>query len=114
MKTLDELKADRARLKEELDATDKIIAAEIGKTLVRCESSSEGKGCGMAMEVRELTYIQTHWYTAPHGCTGGDYWNQGEGQFVCIHCGVRNRLFDRKPIEALKYHFKDVKKEYDR
>lgn len=114
MKTLDELKADRARLKEELDATDKLIAVELGKTLVRCESSSAGRGCGMAMEIRELTYIQTHWYTPPSGCTEGDHWNEGEGNFVCIHCGVRNRLYNRKPIEALKHRFKDIEKEHYR
>lgn len=114
MKTLDELRADKARLKEEMAAVDKLIAVELGKTLVRCESSSAGKGCGMAMEVRELTYLQTHWYEPPHGCTGGDYWSPGEGQFVCIHCGVRNRLYNRKPIEALKDHFKGVQQEYAR
>lgn len=114
MKTLDELKADRERLKEELKKVNGLIDEEHGKTLVRCESSPAGKGCGMAMEIRELTFIQTHWYTPPSGCTEGDYWNQGEGNFICIHCGVRNRLHNRKAIQDLKDRFKSVEKEYKR
>ena len=39
-----------------------------------------------------LTAIQTHWYTPPHGCTEGDYWNEGELQFVCPETNVKNRL----------------------
>ena len=71
-------------------------------------------GCGRKLSVSELTYIQTFWYTEPHGCTEGDYWNMGEGQFVCPHCGEVNRLDQRQDVEALKPYFKDVIEKHDR
>lgn len=73
-----------------------------------------GKGCGAILPVGELTYIQTHWYTSPYGCTGGDYWNQGEGQFVCPKCGELNRLYERPQVEALKGSFKEIKDKYEK
>jgi hypothetical protein len=114
VKTLEELRTDRAAKKAELDAIDALIKVELSKTLVRCESSNYGLGCGMAMEVRELTFIQTHWYESPHGCNGGDMWHRGEGNFKCLHCGRRNRLHNRKAIEQLRDHFKNVVEEHDK
>lgn len=69
-------------------------------------------GCGATLRVADLTYIQTHWYTAPYSCSGGDYWNQGEGQFMCPKCGEKNRLYERPEVEKLKSRFKDVKDTY--
>ena len=66
--------------------------------------------CKRRTKVSNLTYIQTRWYTPPHGCTGGDYWNDGEGQFDCPKCGENNRLYERPEVEALKWFFKDVVK----
>lgn len=114
MKTLDELRAERDAKRSELKAIEALIDAELGKTLVRCETSSAGKGCGMAMQINELEFIQTRWYEGPHGCSGGDHWHQGEGQFVCIHCGTRNRLYGRKAIQDLKYKFKSIVEEHKR
>jgi hypothetical protein len=39
-------------------------------------------------QIRSLTYIQTHWYETPYGCTGGDLWREGEGQFDCPKCSL--------------------------
>lgn len=112
MKTLDELRKDRNDKAAELKAIDVLIDIELGKTLVRCESSVLGKGCGMAMQINELEFIQTCWYEGPSGCMGGDRWHQGEGRFVCIHCGVRNRLYNRKEIQDLKFKFKSITEEH--
>ncbi len=49
-------------------------------------------GCSKPHQIGDLTAIQTHWYTQPHGCTEGDYWNEGELQFVCPETGIVNRL----------------------
>lgn len=49
-------------------------------------------GCGSSHAIGELELHITHWYVEPHGCTGGDYWNEGEWQFVCPTCGALNRL----------------------
>jgi len=66
-------------------------------------------GCGAKLAISDLEYIQTHWYTRPDGCNEGDYWNEGEGQFVCPVCGKLNRLYDRPEVAALKTSFKSIK-----
>lgn len=48
--------------------------------------------CGKLHTINKLTLLQTHWYTQPHGCTGGDYWNSGEIQFICPDTKIRNRI----------------------
>ncbi len=35
--------------------------------------------CDQRTQLGSLIYIQTHWYEEPHGCTGGDWWHEGEG-----------------------------------
>ena len=89
---------------------------ELSKTLVRCEGLFPGiksyAGCGMGFQIRELCYIQTHWYEGPYGCTEGDTWHQGEGNWVCPSCGSRHRLYDKPEIEELKHLFKEIVNEY--
>lgn len=81
--------------------------------LVTCTSqTATGKGCGARHRVGDLQYIQTHWYTPPHGCTSGDYWNHGEGMFRCPSCGHLNRLYATKKIQEIKRFFASVKDEY--
>lgn len=48
--------------------------------------------CGDAHAICELELLVTHWYVEPHGCSGGDYWREGEWQFTCLKDGTRNRL----------------------
>lgn len=77
-------------------------------TLIKCE-------CGNSQKVKDTIFYQTHWYTPPRGCTGGDYWNQGEGQVVCSDCGATIRLnFHCEELQssAWKEAFKDVEKIY--
>jgi hypothetical protein len=104
-KKLEDLDRQRKELEKQRDDL-------LRKTLIACKGNIHGKGCGAALEIGELTYIQTHWYEEPHGCTGGDCWHQGEGEFDCPRCGLRNRLYDRKDYEELKHLFKDVKNEH--
>jgi len=75
-------------------------------------STFDDRGCGAKLHVSDLVYIQTHWYVPPSGCTDGDYWNTGEGQFVCPKCGCTNRLYERPEVEKLKAHFKKVEDKY--
>jgi hypothetical protein len=101
----------------ELVITNREAADDVAKaaTLVKCTSQvATGKGCGALHPIKDLTYIQTHWYVSPYGCTGGGYWNEGEGAFVCPTCGHRNRLYASPAVEKLKPYFKTVEKEYDR
>ena len=91
------------------------------KSEIRCCSCSE------CYPITTQTYIQTHWYTSPRGCTGGDYWNLGEAQWKCPKCGFVNRFDDRKDkyvsmpnefyrpeLVALKQFFKEVVNVYER
>lgn len=96
-----------------LEAREQADADQMRDTLVKCTSQvATGKGCGGLHAIKDLTYIQTHWYTSPHGCSGGDYWNQGEGQFNCPGCGHRNRLYASPEIQKMKRHFKSVEDTY--
>jgi hypothetical protein len=85
-------------------------AEALGRKYVTCTSTIafQGKGCGKKSQIGTLTYIQTHFHVPAYGCTGGDYWKEGEGQFECPKCGYLNRLYDRKEIQELKRYFKDV------
>lgn len=110
---LADLDAQRRSLEAKRDA-------ELGRTLVRCSSNNYGKGCGKKTSIKNLVYIRTHWYVSPYGCTGGDYWNEGEGQFVCPKCNHRNRLTDawgekgREKLSKLQWQFKSITDSYDR
>lgn len=108
IKTLDDLRAEEARLKQELAGIHGQINAKLKETLVACSKDSYGNGCGMAAKIGELTYIQTYWYESPHGCTGGDHWHAGDGEWKCTHCSKLNRLYDKPEIQKLKHLFKDV------
>lgn len=77
--------------------------------------------CNQQTVISSLTYIQTHWYVRPHGCSGGDYWLPGEGRFKCPHCDKINRLLrtgEKNPfiirdgkhagVDQLKLYFAEV------
>lgn len=96
-----------------LEQREEAIAKQTRGTLVKCTTQvATGKGCGALHAIKDLTYIQTHWYTRPHGCSGGDYWNQGEGQFICPSCGHRNRLYATPEVQKMKRHFKSIEDTY--
>lgn len=83
-----------------------IVDKNLGKTLVTCSV------CKGSFEICSLVYIQTHWYVTPHGCTGGDYYNAGEGNWDCPQCGVSNRLYNNPKVESLKHLFKWIQECY--
>lgn len=112
METLENLQQEQATILSQLAVVDTKIKEKKKQTLVQCTNNCHGKGCGMGYQINNLTYIQTHWYETPSGCTGGDMWHQGEGKFICPSCGHKNRLYDRPEIEELKPLFKDVVDEY--
>ena len=105
-----EIAEAEAKLRDLQHKKDKVLS----RTNVVCTGNLRGNGCGAKTQIGQLTYIQTLWYEKPWGCTGGDTWHNGEGRFDCQKCGLRNRLYDRHEIEALKYHFKDIREEHDR
>lgn len=97
-----------------LEANKAAIETQKRGTLVKCTSQiATGKGCGALHEIGKLTYFQTHWYVSPHGCSGGDYWKRGEGQWLCPGCGHRNRLHRSPEIEKMKRYFAEVVDDHD-
>ena len=109
MKTLTVLKLERASLEKTLRNNTLEINAKLAKTVIKCETNMRyGHGCSAKYFIKDITYIQTHWYEQPSGCIGGDMWHSGEGQFECPCCGLRNRLYNRENFVALKNLFKNV------
>lgn len=88
-------------------------------------------GCGKQHMLKDCIGIQTHWYTRPHGCIGGDYWNRGEFQIVCPKTDHKNRIMfddwdvpyeDREKYEydteaqfisEYRNYFKEIIEDYD-
>lgn len=102
-------------LEAQLDRAIKRVNWHKPNVTVQCTTQvATGRGCGAWTPISNLVYIQTHWYTPPTGCTGGDYWNEGEGQWVCSKCGHLNRLYKSPEVEALKRYFSGVKDTYER
>lgn len=83
MPSLDE---QLARNEEEREGILKKIEVRNANRKIEC------RACDDSHRIKDLTAIQTHDYHEPWGCTGGDYWSQGELQFVCPETGVVNRL----------------------
>lgn len=109
-----QLEKELAELRLKKHDINQAINFERSKTLVQCVSNNYGKGCGVKTQIRKLDYIRTHWYTPPRGCSGGDYWSEGEGQFVCPKCNHRNRLYGFPEIEKMQTLFKTITDCYDR
>lgn len=86
-------------LDEQREALVKQIDEKKANRWLRCEK------CEKRARIRNTVYRQIRWYTRPHGCTGGDYWNDGEGQWQCTHCAHVNRLYKKPEIEKLKRFF---------
>lgn len=96
-----------------------LIDARNSKRKVKCSS------CNEFHKIGDLTAIQTYWYVAPHGCTEGDYWREGELQFICPETGTINRLlfnnydvpwqerdkYDNDPQQQFKRNYKKLFRE---
>ncbi|KWU23367.1 hypothetical protein [Burkholderia cenocepacia] len=88
-------------------------ATLLARTPVKCTHNFiYGQGCGATFEIGKLEYRQVHRYESPHGCSGGDIWHPTEGNFICPSCGHRNRLYDRKAVDGLRAHFKNIVNDY--
>jgi hypothetical protein len=90
-----------------LDVLTNAKAEILGRTLVKCVC------CSVATPIKDIDYIQTHYYTSPHGCSGGDYWNEGSGKMVCPNCNTI-LMFLGDEYDGVKYHFKRIIDEYDK
>lgn len=73
------------QLEKQLEEAKKEEAEQNARKRFKC-------GCGSYHSIKDCEVIQTHWYVRPYGCTGGDYWNQGELKIICPKTGLRNRV----------------------
>jgi hypothetical protein len=63
------------------------------------EKNIKCAACSDNHKISDLEAVQTHHYIGPDGCCGGDYWLEGEMQFVCPTTGIVNRLlFDNNDV----------------
>ena len=106
-------------------AKQQLAAAQREYDGVRAAAHIQCCRCNNDYPISTQEYIQTHWYTSPHGCTGGDYWNEGEANWICPGCGFRNRFdgikdkyvslpnyFYRPELVAVKRYFASVRECY--
>lgn len=100
--------AEIAFVKETLRVAETQLNSVLGETKIQCVQNNYGEGCNRWHQVNALTYIQTHYYIPPSGCTGGDYWNNGEGQWYCPKCNHRNRLHNMSEVQKIKKSFKNI------
>jgi len=108
MSLVKEIKVKELELKElksKKQAIDKIKASDS----IICHGYQKGRGCGKKIKVKDIDLIQTHWYTPPYGCTGGDYYNLGESNFICPKCKTRNRPCWNKEFNLADMDFRQVK-----
>ena len=104
LKKLDKLEEEKNKLMEKLHKNQSKVKVKCRGNFIDLSSD----GCGEEFEIGDLTYIQTYTYVEPYSCTGGDYWFDSEGQWDCPNCGVRNRLYNQKETQELKYRFKNI------
>lgn len=97
-----EVRQEESQVLEKIDKRNK-------KRSIQCS------GCDNYHEIGNLTAIQKYWYISPRGGIGGDYWNQGELQFVCPETGIVNRLlFNNRdvPWEERKIYKNDPEQQF--
>lgn len=105
-KRLGVLAEEAAQLRQQRDENTR-------RRTLKCGDDPTPRGCGKRFQIRRLTYLQTHWYREPYGCTGGAHWNSGEGQWKCPSCGYVNREFYNNGLSRLKRFFEKVEDIYD-
>ena len=109
---------------QSLDAQLKKVREEESQVLKKIEERNKQKkiqcaSCEKAHKIGRLRAIQTHFYISPHGCTGGDYWLEGEMKYICPTNDTINRLlfnsddvpYEYDPEEQFKTNYKHLFKE---
>jgi hypothetical protein len=77
--------AEVRRARKALAKAERDLGGERARRRILCS-------CGKYHAINSLELIVTHFYVDPYGCTDGDYWVEGEWQFLCPRSGMRNRL----------------------
>lgn len=94
-----------AKIVNEIEEKEREIA-ELRKILIEQYKNSvlSCKRCELSSKLREVIFVQTHWYERPYSCTSGDNWLEGEVNLLCPNCGCRHRLLsDKSKNKFLKF-----------
>lgn len=95
------IERQQARLEHQIEALESNKIEAIRNQRWQCHA----KSCGKKSKLSTVILVQTHWYTSPHGCSGGDYWNSGERNLICPKCHVRHRMIEKDPQPDNYYDF---------
>lgn len=91
-RTTADIKADLAEVGRKQRDLKRELDAHRARLTIKCH-------CGKRHQIGKLDLLQTQWYVQPFSCSGGDYWKDGELQFICPDTKVRNRLlFDNNDV----------------
>lgn len=107
---LREIEKELKRLKEREAELLLLLNQKKARTRVTCINAGLRKGaCGKSYMIKDLVYVQYHYYHPPVSCSAGDYWTPESADFIC-KCGHRVRCSPE--LEKLQYLFKEVRNEY--
>lgn len=85
------------KIKAAQENLNKLIATknkQLSNKTIPCSS------CGFVHKIRDITLLDKQYYVEPSGCSGGDYYDHDEYNFVCENCRILNRLlFDHYHLE---------------
>lgn len=104
---LDSLKEEMVLIRKEFDFFEIQIDQEYRKTIIRCEDSNSGDGCGKQFPINTVTYVKCWSRAVRYDCLD-DGRGFSDPQFICPKCGLRNRLYLRKSIINLQKYFKET------
>lgn len=86
MTTAEKLIKDITSQKLNIQGMEKDLARAFGNRVFTCSN------CGCGSKLKNVIFVQTHWYEKPQGCMGGDNWYAGEQNLFCPKCGHRHRI----------------------
>lgn len=59
---------------------------QLSTKVIKCAS------CEKSNKIKDIELVGVETYVQPYSCTGGDYWQHSEYNYICPHCQVRNRF----------------------
>lgn len=108
--SISRIERQQAQLESQIESLQRNKVEAVRNQRWRCHA----EGCGRSSKLSSVILVQTYWYTHPHGCTGGDYWNSGERNLICPKCHVRHRMIEQDPRPDNYYDFSyDKQREID-
>lgn len=113
--TKKQLLAEKALLVEELNWVNAQLETKTAASRIKCENTGrtgKDKGCGKTFAVKDLTFIQMHYYDHNTGSPNGGFYRESESQWECPSCHTRIRSYFNKTFVPLQRFFKEVIKEY--